>query len=268
MKNIKLTYLGYWARILTLAIILTLLAFPLGSSAKPDLQTKEDFAGAFDEVARNFGAMEYATYTFMLEMRRPPISLDELRESGHLNVLMTNPYTDGEVISVTKDDLIGNDLAGNVYFEVRDDNHESYIEVFFVRLDPKPTVHSMVKRIFIFFSQPDHDYLFGNDLTREEQFTAVYCYQAIDAIECFEQRNGRTPENFDDMYENGDVNVHYINPITGELAVSSEELSPGNYYYKKIGEDGYLFIGWGKETPVFLGTTDQDEENRFYEQWP
>jgi hypothetical protein len=63
------------------------------------------------------------------------------------------------------------------------------------------------------------------------------------------------------------VNVHYYNPVTGNLVASSEELSAGNYMYRKVGEKGYTLIGWGREEPVFFATTDDTEEMNFYAEW-
>jgi hypothetical protein len=251
--------------------IFLFLAIPYSAIAGPSEWTDEQFGLAFDEVARNYGAAEYATYTFMVEFGRSPESLDELRESGHLNVQMTNPYTGGEVKNLTEADYPDGDTAGNLWLSSPQENgEETHLEAWFLRKEDDGTimVRSMVKRIFIYQSEVDYNYFFNNDLPRDEQFVAVYCSQAIDAFESFEQRQGRSAENFDDMYENGDVNVHYINPITGVLTVSSEGLSPGDFYYEKIGEDGYYFIGWGRERPVFFACTDEDRAVEFYLEWP
>jgi len=232
--------------------------------------TEGELGAAFDEVARNYGAAEYATYTFMVEFGRAPNSLDELRDSGHLNVLMANPYTGGEVKSLGPSDYPDGDLAGNIWVSARDEGREAHIEAWYVRRDDRRglVVRSMVKRIYIYQSEIDYDYFFGNDLPRDEQMVAVYCSQAIDAIDSFVQKKGGTPEDFDDMYENGDVNVHYINPVTGELVTSAPDLSAGNFYYEKIGEEGFELIGWGRERPVFYGCTDEEAASRFYMAWP
>ena len=42
------------------------------------------------------------------------INLDDLRDSGHLNVLMTNPYTGGEVVSLVNEDWPDGDVIGNI----------------------------------------------------------------------------------------------------------------------------------------------------------
>ena len=241
---------------------------PAGSVLELDNWTDDQFRAAFDETARNYGAVEYATYTFMVEFGRPPHSLDELRESGHLNVLMTNPYTGGEIFSLTLEDYPDGDLAGNIFVLDRKEGTEAHLEIWFIRPGDTSIVRSMVKVIYIYQSEPDRAYLFQEDLPRDEQFVAVYCRQSIDALESFEQRNGRTPEDFDDMYENGDVNVHYINPINNELAVSTGESSPGDFMYRKIGEEGFTIIGWGRERPVFFATTETSEEEWFYSLYP
>jgi hypothetical protein len=223
---------------------------------------------AFDEVARNFGAVEYATYSFMVEYHRVPESLDDLMESGHLNVVMTNPYTEGEVISLTKDDVPDGPLAGNILIYSADEGNEVHVETWPIRRDEDILyTRSMIKRIYIFQSSVEYEYIFENDFTREEQLTAVYCSQSISALESFQQRNGHSPEDFADLYDNGDVNVHYINPMTGELAVNSEELSPGDYFFRKVGDEGFTVIGWGVEEPVFFATTDDSEEEWFYGLW-
>jgi hypothetical protein len=230
--------------------------------------TSVEYRQAFDEVARNYGAVEYATYTFMVEFGRAPESLQELLDTGHLNVQMSNPYTGGPVVSLEPEDVPDGDLAGNILALARDEGRESRLEAYYVRQGPPPTVHSMVKRIYIYTSSIDHAYLFENDLPRDEQFTAVYCRQAIDALESFQQKIGESPADFEDMYQRGDVNVHYINPVTGELAVSSEELSAGDFMYRKVGDEGYTLIGWGREQPVFFASTDDAESEEFYRQWP
>jgi hypothetical protein len=232
---------------------------------------REQISSAFDEVARYYGAIEYSVFTFMVEFGRAPQSLDELRETGHLNIEMVNPYTGGEVKSLVPEDYPDGDLAGNVLVSNRRNaGREAHVEAWFLRREEDNTliIRSMVVRIALYESEVDWDYFFANELPRDEQFVAVYCTQATDAIDSFIQRNGSTPEDFVDMYDNGDVNVHYFNPITGELVVDSETLSAGNYHYEKIGEDGYVIIGWGREEPVFFATTDDDAEAAFYAEYP
>ncbi|MCX6646002.1 MAG: hypothetical protein NTY09_06560 [bacterium] len=250
--------------------IFLFLSIPYSAIAGPREWSDEEFSLAFDEVARNYGAAEYAVYTFMIEFGRSPSSLTELMETGHLNVQMTNPYTGGDVISLSEADFPDGDLEGNLFLSSpRENGEETHLEAWFLRNeDGTIMVRSMVKRIYIYHSEIDYNYFFNNDLPRDEQFVAVYCRQAIDAFDSFMQRNGRSAENFDDMYENGDVNVHYINPITGELAVPSEEISPGDFYYEKIDEDGFCFIGWGRERPVFFACTDEQKSAEFYLAWP
>ena len=201
-----------------------LFCIPIRAQDSTRAWTVDELGNAFDEVARNYGAAEYATYTFMVEFARAPDSLDELRESGHLNVLMTNPYMGGDVLSLEPEDYPDGDLAGNLLVSSGDDGYEVHLEAWYVRRDDSGElqVHSMVKRISLYQSEIDYEYFFDNDLPRDEQFVAVYCRQAIDAIDSFVQRNGRSPDSFDDMYWNGDVNVSYVNPVTGSQAVSAD----------------------------------------------
>jgi len=252
---------------LGLLILFVVQAPTLGVGYSSDW-TDAQYRAAFDEVARNYGATEYATYTFMVEFGRSPHSLKELVDSGHLNVLMTNPYTGGEVVSLVPEDYPNGHLAGNILVADRDEGNETHAEAYYVRKDREPMVHSMIKRIYLYTSSVDHAYLFENELPRDEQFTAVYCMQAIDALESFQQKIGESPASFEDMYVRGDVNVHYYNPVTDELAVSSEELSAGDFYYRKIGDEGYELVGWGRERPVFFATTDEATETAFYGRWP
>jgi hypothetical protein len=244
-----------------------LLGSPVSAAGARRDWTHDQYRQAFDEVARNYGAIEYATYTFMVEFHRAPESLQELRDTGHLNVQMTNPYTGGEVKSLTREDIPDGNLAGNYYVSSADETREADIIAYYVRIANPPMVHSMIKRIYLYTSSVDHKY-FENDLPRDEQMTAVYCMQAVDAFESLQQKIGKSPENFDEMYEKGDVNVHYINPVTKALAVSSGTLSAGDFYYKKIGDEGYELIGWGRERPVFFACTDDDASAAFYAQWP
>jgi len=255
------------------ALICTLILAPASFSlCEEDIGkwSREQFSSAFDEVARNYGAVEYATYTYMVEFGQAPSSLDALRESGHLNVIMTNPYTSGDVLSLVNEDFPDGDLVGNVLVtNNRNDGREAHLEAWFLRIDEDNVVErSMVKRIALYQSELDHALFFENELPRDEQLTAVYCAQAVDAIESFQQKMGESPENFDDMYARGDVNVHYINPITGELVESIEEMSPGDYYYEKLGEEDFILIGWGRERPVFFGTTSTEAEEQFALDWP
>jgi len=231
--------------------------------------TDEQFRYAFDEVARNYGAVEYAAFTFMVEFGRTPEDIHELIDTGHLNVRMTNPYTNGPVEALTQADIPDGNLIGNIGISTHDDGNAVWIEAWYLRRDEGGTMfsRSMEKRIFLFSSEVDYAYFFENDLTREEQVTAIYCRQAVDAIESFLQRNGRSPDNFIDMYDNGDVNTRYVNPMTDSLATSTEDLSPGDFLYRKIGEDGYTLIGWGYSEPVFFATTDDVEEMHFYVEW-
>ncbi len=231
--------------------------------------TSEQLSDAFDEVARNYGAVEYATFTFMVEFNRIPEDIDELRDTGHLNVRMTNPYTGGPVVALYPSDIPDGALIGNFQISTHEEGSEVWVDAWYLRRDSQGDMfsRSMQKRIALYSSSVDYEYFFENDLTREEQFVAVYCRHAIDAIESFQQRNGRSPDHFIDMYDNGDVNTRYINPITDSLATSTEDLSPGDFLYRKIGEDGYTLIGWGLEEPVFFATTDEIEEMHFYVEW-
>ena len=256
-----------------LSLICTLILAPISFSlCEEDISkwSKEQFSSAFDEVARNYGAVEYATYTYMVEFGQAPPSLDALRESGHLNVVMANPYTGSDVLSLVNEDFPDGDLVGNVLVtNNRNDGREAHLEAWFLRIDEEAVVQrSMVTRIALYQSELDHALFFENELPRDEQLTAIYCAQAVDAIESFQQKIGESPENFEDMYTRGDVNVHYINPITGELVESSEELSPGDYYYEKLGEEDFILIGWGRERPVFFGTTSTEAEEQFALDWP
>jgi hypothetical protein len=248
--------------------ILALIQVPLLAVSYSSNWTDAQYRAAFDETARNFGAAEYATYTFMTEFGRSPHNLKELIDTGHLNVLMTNPYTGGEVLSLEPEDYPNGHLAGNMLIADRDEGKETHIEAYYVRKDREPMVHSMIKRIYLYTSSVDHAYLFENDLPRDEQFTAVYCMQAIDALESFQQKIGKSPDSFEDMYTRGDVNVHYINPVTGDLAVSTEDISAGDFFYGKIGDEGYELVGWGRDRPVFFATTDEATETAFYLKWP
>jgi hypothetical protein len=250
-------------------LILTIIALAMsGLAMGKDNLTDKELRWGFDECARNFGAVEYATYTYMVEFHKAPASLQELRDTGHLNVLMVNPYSGAEVKSLGPDDYPDGDLAGNIYIKDRDESREAHEEIWYVRPNDQTILHSMVKRIYLYTSSLDHQLFFDNDLPRDEQFVAVYCRQAVDALESFQQKIGTSPDNFEDMYNRGDVNVHYINPITGELAVSSEELSVGNFFYKKEKDNGYTLIGWGRTRPVFFASTDEDASNAFYQIWP
>jgi len=223
---------------------------------------------AFDEVARNYGAVEYATYTFMVEFQRAPTSLQELRDTGHLNVIMANPYSGGEVVSLERKDFPDGVLMGNIFVASRDEGHEVHIQAYYVRKNPVPVVRSMVKRIYLYTSSIDRSLFEQEGIQKDEQMTAVYCRQSMDALESFQQKVGESPQDFEDMYTRGDVNVHYINPITGKKAVSSETLSPGDFNYRKIGAEGYIVIGWGRERPVFFACTDDAATQTFYENWP
>jgi len=249
--------------------LLIILCLPTFAQDTRRSYTDDELSRAFDEVARNLGAVEYAVYTFMVEFGRAPGSLDELRDSGHLNVLMVNPYTDGEVISLTMEDYPDGDLAGNILIVSQDEDREAHVEAWYIRSEESRIyyVRSMVKGIWLYQSEIDYNYFFDNENPRDEQMVAVYCRQAIDAIDSYVQRNGETPENFLQMYENGDVNVLYINPVTNELAESVDDVSAGDFFYEKIGEDGYVLIGWGREEPVFFATTDEETEVEFYLEW-
>jgi hypothetical protein len=223
---------------------------------------------AFDDVARNYGATEYATYTFMVEFQRAPKSLQELRDTGHLNVLMANPYTCSEVVSLERKDFPDGVLMGNIFVASRDEGHEVHEQAFFVRKNPVAVVRSMVKRIYLYTSSLDRSLFEQEGIQKDEQMTAVYCRQSLDALESFQQKIGSSPRDFEDMFRRGDVNVHYVNPITGNKARSRESLSAGDFYYRKIGDEGYMVIGWGRERPVFFACTDDAESKAFYERWP
>ncbi|MFH1515465.1 MAG: hypothetical protein ABIG42_08400, partial [bacterium] len=54
--------------------------------------SREELKQAFDVVAQNFGALQFAYYTFTLEFERPPNDINELKDSGHLRVQLINPY--------------------------------------------------------------------------------------------------------------------------------------------------------------------------------
>ena len=277
MKNSKIVFLLV---LIPLSIILTAGSIDINKASRDELKR------AFDVIIQNYGALEFAYYTFTLEFERPPANFTELKNSGHLTVLMKDPYTDGDVKVV---DSMPNGKAGNLLYNKNSKNSAEFACFYANPNNPKNMrwLHSDIK---IYTHEALHEAVFNDKASREEKLTRVYLLQLDDAVESFRQKIGRMPESVKEMAEKGDVNVSYINPFTGELAKQSEILSPGDYFYRRFTkkamhqepkrqpdgklimqdvereEDFYEVIGWGKTEPVYYFSNDRTKENLEWEE--
>jgi hypothetical protein len=266
-------------KLLFLTVVL-LFTFPVAAHTEGSYQYKNraDFDRIFDEVSRNFGAVEASYYTYTMEFERVPQSLQDMIDTGHLRVKWTNPYT-GETVKQTYDREIG-----DISWEVLDNGEYIAMTTFFISWNNMDETRWMKRGIWPYTQEELKKWVFNNDVTREEQLVRVYCLQLEDALESYELRFGYMPESYEDLAK-ADVNVAYINPITGEVVKNSPELSPGDFWYEKIvayvnlatGEvvkgspefnpggkwvDASLFsiVGWGLNEPVYFMSNDRTRE--------
>jgi hypothetical protein len=117
----------------------------------------------------------------------------------------------------------------------------------------------MTKSIWPYTHEELHNWVFADDVTREEQLVRVYCLQFEDALESYVQRFGHLPDSYEDLAK-GDYNVAYINPITGSVVKNSNVLSPGDFWYEKIDDELFSIVGWGYEEPVYYMSNDRSRE--------
>jgi hypothetical protein len=221
-------------------------------------QNREEFDRIFNEVARNFGAVEAAFYTFGVEFERVPGSLQEMIDTGHLRVKWANPYT-GEPVQQTHDKT-----PGDISWQIAEDDPYIVTSAFYTDLRDSTVTRWMTKTIWIYTHEELRKWVFGDDAPREEKLVRVYCLQFEDAIESFRQRFGRLPETHEELAE-GDVNVAYINPITAEVVKNSEQLSPGDFWYRKLDDDHFAIVGWGNDEPVYFLSNDRDYDEFIWE---
>lgn len=265
--------------------------------------TREELKDGFDIVAQNFGALQFAYYTFTLEFKRPPNDIQELSDSGHFMVQLHNPYSNKDVYLGA---LTDKPVPAGLYYSKADD-YTGIFAVYYIDPNKPARMRSLKSRVTIFTHEALQEMVFGDDASREEKLTRVYLVQLNDAIDSFEQRYGRLPKSLDEMSKIGDVNVSYINPFTKKLVKNTETLSPGDYIYRmftkddgeeseNIGDDSerkfmydrfdtvmkratskndenlhswdieeyYEVVGWGKEEPIYYFSTD---ETRDYYGW-
>ena len=262
--------------------------------------TRDELKRGFDIVAQNFGALQFAYYTFTLEFERPPNDIQELTDSGHFMVKLKNPYSDKDVYLGAINDK---PYPAGLYYSKFDELSGEFA-AFFINPNKPSKLRSLKSRVTIFTHEALKEMVFGDDASREEQLTKIYLIQLNDAIDSFEQRYGRLPKSLDEMSEIGDVNVSYINPFTKKPVKNTDKLSAGDYMYRKFtkGEDEksetntgsdsdekfmydrfktvvkrstpkniddndlsdddeyYEVIGWGKEEPVYYFSTDTTRE--------
>lgn len=193
--------------------------------------TREELKRGFDIVAQNFGAFQFAYYTFTLEFERPPENVQELKESGHLGVKLINPYYDDKDVCLGAID--DKPQAAGLYYSKSDDISGEFA-AYFINPNKPDRMRSLNTVIVIFTHEALHEMVFGDDASREEQLTRIYLIQLNDAIDSYEQRYGEIPESLEIMAEKGDVNVNYINPFTKKLVKNTDKLSPGDYMYRKF----------------------------------
>lgn len=221
--------------------------------------TKDELKDAFTEVARNLGALEAAYYTYSLEFRAIPASVEAMIESGHLRTPLLSPYT-GEPVRFPGGESLqaqvreGEAQAGDIWF--RPDVEGGEIAIAGLFLDPNNTQSTrwMRRDIVRFFNPAVHQYLFANpaDFCREDKLVRIAMEQMLTAIEEHEIRFGRFPDSFEELAR-GDTKVDYWNPYAPDRFMRpSETHSPGDFLYRSLGPEDYLLVGWGAAGPVWF----------------
>jgi hypothetical protein len=269
----------------TIGSILILALFVVFSTFCGAAETKkldrEQLKSAFDVVAQNLGALEYAYYTFTLEFERTPENIDEMISTGHLRVEMGNPYSKDPVHLGT----IGETpIPGALYYKKESKTAAQFVCHF---IDPNAPDRTrwLQRRIVMFTHQELKKAVFGDNASRNEKLTRVYLLQMGDALDSFEQRYGKFPASWAEMSKIGDVNVKYLNPMTGKLVKQTDKFSPGDFLYRTYAKgetrkvpykkpDGtrgyteqlceeyyYELVGWGEKEPVYYYSNDPDKEN-------
>ncbi len=242
-------------KILPITILLILALGLQAAAAGPfKYKSRSQFDNIFDEVARNFGAVESAYYTYTLEFEKPPGSIQEMIDTGHLNIIWANPYTGNPVQQTDSRN------PGDISWEILPED-ETFVRTsaFYVDFKDPKIVHWMTKTIMQYTHEEMHNWVFDDELPREEIQVRIYCIQFEDALESFEMRFGRLPESFEELAK-GDINVAYINPITGEAVKSTGELSPGDFWYQRLDDDRYAIVGWGYKEPIYFMSNDRSYE--------
>ena len=282
---------------LVICFLILLVSNPAVASKKKF--SRDELKHGFDVVAQNFGALQYAYYTFSLEFERPPNDINELKSSGHFRVKLINPYSKNKPVVLGA--ITDRPIAAALYYSKSGEKWGDFL-TYFINPNKPDLLRSLVISSSIFTHEELHKSVFGDDASREEQLTRVYLLQLNDAIDSFEQRYGRMPDSLDEMAEIGDVNVNYINPFTDKLVKNKSRLSPGDYMYRRItsvnknaentetgkkryslqrkygnvlkktppknddhddsavDEDFYEVIGWGETAPIYYYSNDTSRE--------
>ena len=233
-----------------LILLLPLVAFCKGSYKYKD---RAEFDEIFNEVARNFGAVESAYYTFTLEFNGIPANIQEMIDTGHLSVKLKNPYT-GKLVNQTYTKEVG-DLS----WMIVNDAEAISTSAYYLDWSDHTNTRWMTKTIWPYRNPEFREVIFSEDVTREEQLVRVYCIQLEDALEGYIQRFGELPETYEEL-QSGDFNVLYANPITGKQVENSDKLDPGNFWYTKITKKLYYIVGWGEKEPVYFISNDRTLE--------
>lgn len=265
--------------ILILSLSVLLLTFCNASETKK--LDRDQLKNAFDVVAQNLGALEYAYYTYTLEFERVPENIDEMISTGHFRVEMDNPYSN-DPVHLGK---IGEKpVPGGLYYQ-KDNDTTAQFSCHFVDPNAPEKMRWLQKSIVMFTHKELKKAVFGDKASRNEKLTRVYLLQMGDALDSFEQRYGRFPATWDEMSKIGDVNVKYLNPMTGKVVVQTDKFSPGDFLYrtytkqvtrkvpyaKPDGSRGYTdqiederyyeLVGWGETEPVYYYSDDPEKEN-------
>jgi hypothetical protein len=234
----------------TSIILIFVLCVSISANGTYTYADRAEFDETFDTIARNFGAVEGAYYTFTLEFERIPVSIQEMEDTGHLRVAWENPYTGEPVMQTDKKN------PGDLSWELDDEDPLISTSAYYIDWNDNRMVRWMTKSIWIYTQEELKEWIFEDGAPREEQLVRVYCLQLEDALETYKQRFGTYPDTYEDLTA-GDVNVTYINPITSELVKPSKELSQGDFWYKKIDDRHFAIVGWGYDEPVYFVSNDR-----------
>ncbi|MEO7995044.1 MAG: hypothetical protein ABI743_11650 [bacterium] len=213
----------------------------------------------FDLVARNQGAVEDAYYSFTLEYRRVPHSIQELQESGHLTVPLVSPYT-GEAPHYPDAESIngliheGTARPGDIWFRPKGDEGEVGIAGLYMDPNEPITTKWMRSDIVQYINEADRLVMFPPLADPRDKRMRIAMEHVVGAIDGYIIRFGQSPPTWEDLAA-GDTRIDAANPYAAGQSIS-EGTGPGQFQYTPIDAKTYQIAGFGPEGPVYYFAND------------
>jgi hypothetical protein len=192
----------------------------------------------------NSNSIAVALISFRNEFSRFPVSLEELKSSGHLLFNIINPFTN-KPLSFRNENGPGT-------FTYSRPSEERYT-LTAIGSNNLPIRRELIAksdipvRRLLSIKKPSGDN--SEPYTKQEQTVRIYIFQMGQFLDSFYQTYNFLPRNIAFIETQGFANLNFINPFTDRSIKPSSMINmgePGSYYYILLGEDEYILGGYGQ----------------------